>query len=464
MVSGMARPPLRTAPRKRFTRFLASVGRRPGLIVAGGFAALIGIGTGLLMLPVATESGTVSDPVTAVFTATSSVCITGLIVVDTPTYWSTFGEMVILGLVQIGGLGIMSLAAVLGMLIFRRFGLRMRLSAQAERKTAGLGDVQQVILAVIRISLLWELATAILLTGRLLFGYGVPLPRAIYSGVFHAVAAFNNAGFALYPDNLMRFVEDPWFCLPVIVASVAGGLGFPVLIELRRRYRNTRLWSLHTKITVGVSAGLLILGTGFVLIAEWTNPATLGPLRVPGKLLAGLFHGMAPRSSGFNTLDVGEMRPETLLLNDVLMLIGGGSASTAGGIKVTTFALLAFVILAELRGEPTVHVMGRRLPNDVQRQALVVALLAIGVVITATVVLMAISALPLEMVLFEVISGFATVGLSASGTGELPAPGQLLIVALMFIGRLGPTVLASALALRDRTRRYELPEERPMVG
>ncbi|MDI2027341.1 potassium transporter TrkG [Saccharopolyspora sp. TS4A08] len=447
-----------------FERGFAAAARRPSVPIVLGFAALIAVGTVLLMMPFSTESGEPTALLPALFTATSAVCVTGLIVVDTPTYFSTAGELIILGLIQLGGLGIMTVASLLSLLMFRRFGLRMRLTAQAETKSLGLGDVRRMVTRVIGLSLLFELVVAVLLTGRLLVGYREPLGRAIYDGVFHAISAFNNAGFALRSDNLISFATDPWFILPICFAVIAGGLGFPVWVEILRHLRSSRRWTMHARVTLLATALLLVVGAVGTTLAEWSNPGTLGPMSWPAKLLAGFSTGVMPRTAGFNSLDVAAFHPGTLLLQDILMFIGGGSAGTAGGIKVTTFALLAFVILAEIRGEPTVHVMGRRLPELVQRQALTIVLLGVAVVMLTVLVLLAISPFGLDQVLFEAISAFATVGLSTGITAQLPAFGQILLVLLMFIGRLGPITLASALALRERARRYELPEERPIVG
>ncbi len=283
-------------------------------------------------------------------------------------------------------------------------------------------------------------------------------------GLFHAVAAFNNAGFALFGDSLEGFSGDPWIVLPVVLAAIAGGLGFPVLLELWRRMRTPRRWSLHVKVTLAATGALAVLGMVAVTAFEWSNPATLGPMGVPEKLMNGFFHGMMPRSAGFNTVDVGEMEPATLLGTAALMFIGGGSAGTAGGIKVTTFAVLFFVLLAELRGHPSTHVAGRRVPVEVQRQALTVALIGVAVVILSTIYLLLITDFPMEKALFEATSAFGVVGLSTGITGDLPPAGQALLVLLMFAGRLGPITLAAALALREKTRRYELPEERPIIG
>ncbi|GGM55015.1 potassium transporter Trk [Longimycelium tulufanense] len=437
---------------------------RPARVVVVAFGSALVVGTLLLALPVATESRESVSLVVASFTAASAICVTGLVVVDTPTHWSTFGELVILGLVQVGGFGIMTLASLFGLLVTGRLRLRTRLVTQAETKSLGPGAARRVVVGVVRTSLLFEAATALVLIPRLALGYGEPWGRATYLGVFHAISAFNNAGFSLYPDSLERYAADPWILLPVALAVIAGGLGFPVLLELRRELLKPAKWSMHTKITLGTSGLLLALGMLAITAAEWTNPHTLGGMSIPARLLNGFFHAVMPRTAGFNSVDVGDMHPGTWLFTDVLMFIGGGSAGTAGGIKVTTFALLAFVIWAELRGEPHVNVGRRRLPEDIQRQALAIALLSVGAVMACTLILLAITPFTLDKVLFEVISAFGTVGLSTGVTPELPAVGHVMLTALMFLGRLGPITLGAALALRSRARRYQLPEERPVVG
>jgi potassium uptake TrkH family protein len=439
--------------------------RRPAAAVVAGFAMAVAVGTVLLMVPMSADDGTATGLVPALFTAVSAVCVTGLVVVDTPTYWSTFGELAILTMIQIGGIGIMTLATLLGLLIARRVGLRLQLTALAETKAFGLGDVRQVVVRVLAISLVIELVTAVPLVARWALFYDEPLGRALYLGLFHAVSAFNNAGFALFTDSMISFATDPWICLPMGLATILGGIGFPVLFELGRhlRRRSSR-WTLHVKVTVLTYGFLFVVGVTAFLLGEWTNPGTLGPVDVGGKLVIGIFQGIQPRTARFNSIDMGQADPATLLITDVLMFIGGGSAGTAGGIKVTTFALLAFVMLAEVRGEPTVHVLGRRLPAAVQRQALTVALAAVGLVMISTVIMLEISEFGLDAVLFETVSAFATVGLSTGITDDLPAVGQLVLAALMFVGRLGPITLASALALREQERRYELPEERTIVG
>ena len=441
----------------------------PARTVVMGFGSVILLGTAVLMLPVATEDGSSADLVTALFTSTSAVCVTGLVVVDTGTYWSGFGEGVILALFQVGGFGIMTMASLLGLLISGKLRLRMQLTAQAETKSLGIGDVRRVLLGVAGCTLAVELAVGAALALRLRFGYGESIWDATYLGFFHAVSAFNNAGFGLHADSLTKYALDPWVTLPIAVAVILGGIGFPVLLELlrhRNRQRRTgrRGWSLHFRLTVITTAALLFAGTALTCVLEWTNDGTLGGFDWDEKILAGFFHSAMSRTAGFNSVDVGAMTDATLLLTCMLMFVGGGSAGTAGGIKVSTFAVLGAAMVAEVRGEPHSGVMGRRLAPHVLRQALTVALAGIGFVMTATLALLAVVDKPFEQVLFEAVSAFGTVGLSTGITGDLPTAGRLIVIVLMFVGRLGPVTLVSALALRERTRRYQLPEERPVIG
>jgi potassium uptake TrkH family protein len=436
----------------------------PAQLVVLAFAAAIFVGTLLLLLPVARAGDGGASFLTALFTATSAVCVTGLVVVDTPTYWSPTGQAVIMALIQAGGFGIMALTSLLALLVARRLGLRTRLLAQAETKALRLGDVRRVLLGVALLSLLFETATALVLTGRLYLSYDYSLGDAVWHGTFHAVSAFNNAGFSLWSDSLMGFVTDGWISLAVAGAVIAGGLGFPVWIELFRRGVSYRRWSIHTKLTISVTVVLLFAGTAAVLAFEWSQPETLGGLGVTGKLLAGFFQGVTPRTAGFNSLDYGEMQPETLLVTEILMFIGAGSASTAGGIKVTTLALLALMVYAEVRGDPTVNAFGRRIPGVAQRQAFSIAVIALVAVVTGTLLLMATGPQSFGDTLFEAVSAFGTVGLSTGITADLSGAGKVALISLMFLGRTGPYTLFIALVLRERRRRYEYPEERPIIG
>ncbi|OZE02682.1 ATPase [Rhodococcus sp. 05-2255-3B1] len=437
--------------------------------MATGFALAIALGAGVLMLPAATVPGSETGFLQALFTSTSAVSLTGLIVVDTPVYWSGFGQGVILGLIQIGGFGIMTIASLVGLVLADRIGLRGRLNAAAEVRTSGLGDVRSVVVGVFRTSLIIESVVAIALAARFVIGYDEPLGRALWLGTFHAVSAFNNAGFALFSDNMIGFATDPWICVPLLIAVVLGGIGFPVLFEIARRVRSRALgrrtgrrWSLHTRMTLTVTGILLILGPAVVLLFEWSR--TLGEFGLRDKMLVATFQGVMPRTAGFNSVDYADVDNATLLVTDVLMFIGGGSGGTAGGIKVTTFALLLFVILAEIRGDREVTVFDRRIDARVQRQALTVALIGVALVMLPVVALLAGTNFDLDVLLFEVVSAFATVGLSTGITAQLPGWGQVILIALMYLGRIGSITLVSALAARDRGRRYTLPTERPFIG
>jgi trk system potassium uptake protein TrkH len=445
----------RTGARKR--RF-----RHPAQIVVTAFGGAVVVGTLLLLLPFSQAQGAKTDLLTALFTATSAVCVTGLTVVDTERYWSTGGHVVILALVQVGGFGIMTLASLLALFVSRRLGLRTRVTAAAETKSVGIGDVRTVLRGVFVITVVVESVTAAVLTARFLAD-GQPPGRAVWLGVFHGISAFNNAGFSLYGDSLTRFLTDGWVLVPISLAVIIGGLGYPVILELSRRTR-LRRWSLHTRLTLLMTAILLVGGTAFVTFSEWDNNDTIGTLDAGQKLVGGFFGAVQPRTAGFNAWDYSEVTQETKLGTTLLMFVGGGSGGTAGGLKVTTFILLLFVILAEVRGEPQVTAFDRRIEPRVIRQAVTVALLGVAAVVGSTMLLTELTDFSIPDVMFEATSAFATVGLSTGLTPNMGVPGQLVLIGLMFVGRLGPITLVSALALRERTRRYSLPEGAPLIG
>lgn len=435
---------------------------RPVQVIALAFAMAILAGTGLLLLPVASTGGT--RPIEALFTAVSAICVTGLVVVDTPTHWTGFGQAVIAVLIQIGGFGVMTLASVLAIMISRHLGLGSKMLAAASTRSVSLGDVRTLLLLVARTTLVVEATVAAILTAVWAIRYDTPFGQAVWLGVFHSISAFNNAGFALQTDNLMGFATDPWIWGPIAVALVVGGIGFPVLVEVYRQHRKPRRWSLHTKITLLTSAVLVVSAFAFVLVIEWNNPDTLGAMGVGDKLQAALFQSVTLRTAGFNSIDFALLNPVTWLGMDVFMFIGGGSGGTAGGIKVTTFALLAFVIWAELRGDKDVSAFRWRASTRNVREAITVALLAVALVMGATIVIAATAPYELDQILFEVISAFGTVGLSTGITAGLGSGEQLLLCVLMFVGRLGPVALGTALAFRSRQRAFRYPESPTIIG
>jgi trk system potassium uptake protein len=436
----------------------------PTRLVPLAFLVAIAVGTLLLALPISRAGPGGAPLLVALFTATSAVCVTGLAVVDTGAYWSGFGQATILLLVQVGGLGIMTAATLLGLIVSNRLRLGQRLLAQAETRTMALGDVRAALRLIVIAVVAVEASIAALLFARFTLGYGMAPGEALWHGVFHAVSAFNNAGFGLRPDNLVFYQSDLLTLGPLMIAILIGGIGFPVLYELKREPLTPRSWSLHTKLTLTGFAMLLVAGMVLTLAFEWGNARTIGEMDPLTKLLNALFHSVSSRTAGFNAVDIGGMRPETLLVTDALMLIGGGSGGTAGGIKVTTFLVLGLIVWAELLGERDANLYRRRLSSDIQRLAVSVALLAIAAVGIGTLALLSLSSFELGPVLFEAVSAFATTGLSTGITAQLPPGGQLVLVILMFVGRVGTVTAAAALVLRTRPRPYRYPEERPIIG
>jgi trk system potassium uptake protein TrkH len=438
--------------------------RHPAQYIVVTFLAASLFGALVLALPVATRSGAGASLATALFTSVSATCVTGLAVVDTPTYWSGFGQAVIVVLIQVGGLGIMTLSSLLMLVLSRRLGIRQRVIAAAQTGAPRLGDVKALLLAVIKMTLAVETAVALVLLLRFWLAHDFSFGRAAVLGLFHAVSAFNNAGFALFSDNLIGYQTDTVMLVVIALAIITGGLGFPVWRSIAASPRRPRRWDLHAKITVLTTIFLLLAGWGLFMWFEWTNPETFGHLSVKDSAVNGFFQSVTTRTAGFNAVDMADLRDTSHLLTTILMFIGGGSGSTAGGIKVTTFALLGWVMWAEVRGERDVDVFHRRVPSDVQRQALTVALMAVGGVVGATMVLLAISPFRLADVVFESVSALGTVGLSTGITPLLDVPAQLVLTALMFVGRVGPPTLFAALVLRERERRFRHPEERIIIG
>ncbi|MGN8129675.1 TrkH family potassium uptake protein [Paenarthrobacter sp. 22069] len=436
----------------------------PVRLVPLAFLVVIIVGAGLLMLPAAHRTEQPEPFLTAMFTSVSAVCVTGLATVDTATFWTPFGQGVIMGLIQVGGFGIMTLATLLALLVRKTIGLRGQLVAQSETHTLNFGDVRSVLFAVARIMVLFEAGTAAILTARFWVSYDHNPLSALWHGVFHAVSAFNNAGFALYSDNLIGVAGDPWIIIPICAAIMAGGLGFPVLISLLQGGVRIKDWTVHMRLTIYGSLFLLAAGAALFAAFEWNREQTLGPMPVGGKILASLAGTVFPRTAGFNSIDYGAAEAETLLMTDILMFIGGGSAGTAGGIKVTTFLVLFFAIWNEVRGRDDVTVAHRSISSSSQRQALSVALLGVAAVMAGTLLLLMFTDDPLDKVLFESVSAFATVGLSTGITPNLPPDAQWVLMILMFTGRIGTITVASSLALSSRPRLFQLPEERPVIG
>ncbi|MFZ0140052.1 MAG: potassium transporter TrkG [Aeromicrobium sp.] len=428
------------------------------------FLALSFVGTLALLLPFARSGEGSASLEAAIFQSTSAVTVTGLATVDTSSYWTPAGQGIILALAEIGGLGIIALATLLGLFIGGRLGLRTSLVAQADMHVVSLGEVRPLFRRVAVTMVLFQMLIAAVLTLKYRADYHGDWGTSLWHGVFDSVMSFNNAGFSLNSDSIVRYAGDAIVIMTLSVGVFVGAIGFPVLAELFQGWRRPSQWTIHTRLTVWGSLLLFVVAAVLFLVYEWGNPDTIGTWSWPDKLVSGVEASTMTRSGGLNSFDWGSVKPESLNIATVLMFIGGGSASTAGGIKITTFLLLGFVILAELRGDPDVTVRRRSISSKVIRTALTIALLAVMLVIGSTFVVMSMTDFAFDVVLFECASAFGTVGLSTGITPQLPVDAQMTIAVLMFVGRVGTIAAASAFVLRRRTTRYHLPEEQPIIG
>ncbi len=435
-----------------------------------GFLALIVVGTVLLMLPFALASGDWNSPLTALFTATSAVCVTGLIVVDTGTYFSSFGQGVILTLIQLGGLGYMAATTLLLLLIGRRLGLKDRLAIQQAMETAELANVKALLISIISMVLIFELSGAFLLMPTFIedFGWG----RSLWLSIFHSISAFNNAGFSLFSDSLVSYAENAWPMAIISALIIIGGIGYQVIMEsimwLRDRIHRRRacnVFSLHFKVVTSTTLILLVVGTIAFWLIEFDNTKTLSNKSVGTQFLLAGFQSVVMRTAGFNSIDIGAMETSALFVAIALMFVGASPGSTGGGIKTTTVRILLVSTYAALRGKEDVNCYQRQIPPARVLKALsVVVASAISVVIITTCISISDPDLSFISILFEAVSAFATVGLSTGITAKLSVLGQLFIVLTMYIGRVGILLLMSALLGDPSPSAIHFPEEDLLTG
>lgn len=456
-----------------FRGFTTSSPPRFALLV---FSALVLVFTALLSLPAATADGKQTAFADALFTAVSTICVTGLSTVDMATHWSPFGRVVIFLGVNIGGLGVLTLASILGLVISKRLGLRAKLIAASdsnplrahggpvnEQQTVRLGEVGQLLRTVALSALVIEVALAVLLFPALLAAK-VPFVSALWEAPFYAAMAFTNTGFTPNAGGLAPFADD-YFLLTVLMIGVfLGSIGFPVIYTLARHVWHVRRWSLHAKLTLITTVTLFFAGAIAFTVLEYGNPKTFGDMDPVETTFQALFLSAMTRSGGFSVIDINDFHGSSLIVGSMLMFVGGGSASTAGGIKVTTLAVLALAAWSEARGRSSVQVFGRRIPSDVQRVALSVIAWGSTIVALSTIIITQITGEEVGRVLFDVISGFGTVGLTTGVTASLPDPAVYVMAATIFMGRIGTVTLAAAVAATTRSQLYSLPVERPIVG
>lgn len=442
----------------------SAINSSPARLAIVAFLLIVCLFTGLLMLPAASSSGRITPLYDAMFTAVSAVCVTGLTVVSTADHWSIFGQVVILLGIFIGGLGTLTLASILSLIVSKRLGVRGKLIAQEAMNSGGrLGEVGTLLRTVVVVSLTSEAVIALWLFIRFMT-LGESAGEAAWHGVFYSISTFNNAGFTPHSNGLIPYEFDLWILVPIMLGGFVGSLGFPVMLVLIQQRTNFRKWTLHAKLTVQMSILLFLLGTVLWGAMEWNNPKTIGDLSSFDKTVHSMFASVMTRSLGFNLVSMNDLNSDTMLLTGMLMFAGGGSASTAGGIKVTTIAVMFLAILAEARGDDDVRIYGRTIPSSSMRVAVSVIVAGATIVAVGTLLVLRISGESLDRVLFEVISAFATCGLSVDLSAELPPEGKYVLTTLMFFGRVGTVTLAAALALRERRTLYRFPEERPIIG
>lgn len=450
--------------------------RTPARFAIVVFAGLVGVFTVLFSLPIATASGQPAPFADALFTAVSVICVTGLATVDMATFWSPVGHVFVFVGVEIGGIGVLTLASILGLVISRRLGLRQKLLAAGdanplrirkgpvnEGQAVRLGETGGLLATVAVSVLVIEAVVAALLFPRMLL-QGVDPWNAAWQSIYTAAMAFTNTGFLPTSEGLAPYSHDIWFLVVLMFGVTLGAIGFPVIYVLRRKLLKPRHWSLHVKLTLVTFALLLVGGAIAYFVLEFGNPRTMAGLDGGQRVLQSFFISSMARSGGFSTLDMGELDGSSLLVTDMLMFIGGGSASTAGGIKVTTLAILFIAAFAEARGNESMEAYDRRIPSDVLRLAVSVVLWGATIVAGACIALMLINNEPLDYVLFDVISAFATCGLTTGFTQSAGDASHYVLAATMFFGRIGTVTLAAALAASTRRQLFRRAEERPIVG
>ncbi|MCI2957268.1 TrkH family potassium uptake protein [Agromyces atrinae] len=440
------------------------------------FAGLILLFTLLFSLPIATADRSVTPLHDALFTAVSVICVTGLATVDMATHWSAFGNVLVYIGVNIGGIGVLTIASILGLAVSRKLGLRARLIAASdsnpgrihagpvnEGQAVRLGEVGSLLVTVAASALIIEIVIAVLMIPSMLAA-GFDWWSSLWHSFYYSAMAFTNTGFSPNIEGTAQFANDFWFLSLLMVGVFLGSLGFPVIYTLARSWRKPRKWSVHVKLTLVTTVILFVAGAAAFLLLEYNNPRTYGQLEAGPTIFESFFMSAMTRSGGFATIDMADLNGSSLLVSGMLMFIGGGSASTAGGIKVTTLAVLFLAAFAEARGAPAMEAFGRRIPRDILRLAVSVVLWGATIVAVASIAILQITKEPFDYVLFDVISAFATCGLTTGLTADLPPSGVYIMAATMFMGRVGTVTLAAALAASQKRQLFRRPEERPIVG
>jgi len=422
---------------------------------------VITIGTILLNLPSASSTAKSIGFINALFTATSATCVTGLIVLDTGKDFSTYGQLVILILLQCGGLGIMTMSTMFAFLAGKRISLRQRLIIKESLNQFSIGGLVRLAKYILIFTAVIEIVGA-----TILFFYWqkiYPPLQALYLAIFHSISAFCNAGFSLFSDSIVHYKGDLVINLIFIVLIILGGIGFLILLEIFQYGKNGRL-SLHAKLVLKISLILILTGFAIIFFIESSNPSTMGDLNFPEKIYGSIFQSVTARTAGFNTIHIGSMQNATLFLIIILMFIGASPSSTGGGVKTTTFGILLLYVWSSLKGKEEIQIFKRRISPDIIPKALSVITLSLGLIITMTILLSYTEGEDFIKVLFEVVSAFGTVGLSTGITSSLSITGKVIIIITMFTGRIGPLGLILSLIQKREPEMIKYPVEKIMVG
>lgn len=439
----------------------------PARILALGFTAVIFLGAFFLTLPIASKDGNALRFLDAFFTATSAVCVTGLVVVDTGTHFTHFGQFVIISLIQIGGLGFMTLSTLFALIIGKRIGLKERILIQESFNQVSLAGLVRLIRNVIIMTFAFEFLGGLILSIRFLAEY--PVERAFAFGFFHSVSAFCNAGFDLFGQvygpfsSITHYVSDWTVSLVIGGLIILGGLGFPVIMELAK-FSKTKKLSLHTKVVLKVTFILIIVGMTMILLIEQNNPKTVAGFDFSGKFLGALFQSITPRTAGFNTLDTSQLREGTWFLMIILMFIGASPSSTGGGIKTTTFGLVMATVGATVKGTTDVEMFERRLPRELVYRAITIITVALGWICSVTLIMSLVEPFDFIQLFFEAMSAFGTVGLTTGITPQLADISRVLLAITMFIGRVGVLTVAIALAQFNSPCNTKYIEDKIIIG
>ncbi|MGN0370536.1 MAG: TrkH family potassium uptake protein [Butyrivibrio sp.] len=430
-----------------------------------GFLLIITIGSLLLMTPIASSDHTVTPFLDCLFTSVSATCVTGLVVTDTFTQWSMFGQLVILCMIQIGGLGFITIGVMFSLILRQRIGLKMRGLLQESVNTVQIGGVIRLAKKILKGTLIIEGAGALILSIRFSFDFGVP--RGIYYGVFHSVSAFCNAGFDLFGINspyesLTSYAGDPVVNIVIPALVIIGGIGFMVWDDITINKLNFRKYHLHTKVVLITTAFLLVSGTILFYIVEYNN--TMQGMNVAERIMASFFSSVTARTAGFNTIDTAQLLPASKLLTIVLMFIGGSPGSTAGGIKTTTIFVLIISLWASINNKPKTAVFRRRFEDDAIRKASTVFMLNLLLAVSAVFIILACNRLPFDDIIFEVFSAIGTVGMSTGITRELNTVSRIVIMILMFCGRVGSLSFALSFLHKKKMPPVYYPEEKISIG